>query len=89
VTHRPPDNVTSAIEMPLSVKKHLRLDADNSWIVLTEINRFTWPGPDIRMAGDRDNPLYGAIPDWLFFKVREGIGQKAKSGKLKDVKRTQ
>ncbi|WP_040427755.1 hypothetical protein, partial [Afipia birgiae] len=48
ITHTPPANPADAIEIPADVKARLRLDADRSWIVLTESNRFAWPGPDLR-----------------------------------------
>ena len=78
-----------AIEIPLKVKKRLGLDSARSWIVLTELNRFIWPGPDIRLAPGHDSPLYDAIPDWLFFDVREGIVRHRDEGRLTITKRTE
>jgi hypothetical protein len=43
------------------VKRHLGLDDEPSWIITTEVNRFVWPGPDIRVVEGSDTPLYGAI----------------------------
>jgi hypothetical protein len=60
ITHTPPTNPADAIEIPLEVKNRLRLDAERSWIVLTESNRFTWPGPDLRPV-DSDSGYYGAL----------------------------
>ncbi|WP_348627567.1 hypothetical protein [Rhizobium sp. R693] len=48
ITHTPPDNGEDAIEIPPATKRQLRLDDERSWIVLTESNRFVWPGQDIR-----------------------------------------
>ncbi|MER8589930.1 plasmid maintenance toxin (PemK-like), partial [Mesorhizobium sp. M1338] len=48
ITHTPPSNPDDAIEIPAAVKLRLRLDGERSWIVLTESNRFAWPGPDVR-----------------------------------------
>ena len=48
ITHTPPDWANDAIEIPQAVKERLRLDAERSWIVLTESNHFVWPGPDLR-----------------------------------------
>jgi hypothetical protein len=44
VTHSPPDNPATAVELPQAVKRHLGLDADRSWVVIDEVNEFTWPG---------------------------------------------
>ena len=44
VTHSPPDDPAAAVELPQAVKRHLGLDTNRSWIVLDEVNEFTWPG---------------------------------------------
>jgi hypothetical protein len=87
ITHTPPEKVQDALEIPASVKRHLGLDAERSWIVLTELNRFIWPGPDIRPVPGGDSPFYDAIPDWLFLKVRAKLAEAA--GRLKVTKRTE
>jgi hypothetical protein len=45
VTHSPPDDHAAALELPPAVKHHLGLDAERSWVVLSESNLFDWPGP--------------------------------------------
>ena len=87
VTHSTPERDADAMEMPANVKRDLRLDRGRSWIVLTEMNCFDWPGPDIRPVGGEGDPYYGAVPDWLFLKVRDAIGERARSGKLRVTKR--
>ena len=72
VTHSPPDNSTVALELPPAVKQHLGLDAERSWVVLSESNLFDWPGPDLRRVGDRDDSsvAYGLLPPRLFAELR-------------------
>jgi hypothetical protein len=89
VTHGAPQNEAEAIEVPLKVKKRLGLDRDRSWIMVDELNRFIWPGPDIRPAPGSDAPFYDPLPDWLFERVREGILSHNARGKLKLTKRTE
>jgi hypothetical protein len=89
ITHTPPERAADALEIPLNVKKQLGLDRERSWIVLTELNRFIWPGPDVRPAPDSDSPFYDALPDWLFVRVREGILKQARAGRLAVTKRTE
>src|SRR5450432_1366797 len=49
VTSQKPQSGADHVEMPPNVKRHLGLtDRDHSYIMTTEINRFTWPGPYIR-----------------------------------------
>lgn len=86
VTHSPPDKAAAAVEMPASVKRDLGLDRERSWIMIDEINSFRWPGPDVRVL-DNGTPFYGAVPDWLFLQVREGIGGWAGRGKMQVTRR--
>ena len=44
ITHAPPADPADAIEIPAMTKARLGLDEARSWIVLTESNRFAWPG---------------------------------------------
>lgn len=69
ITHSPPADPADAIEIPAEVKSRMRLDAERSWIVLTESNRFTWPGPDLRSV-DTPSGYYGALPPGLFAEVK-------------------
>jgi hypothetical protein len=67
VTHSRPDDPSAALELPLAVKHHLRLDAERSWIILDEINQFTWPGFDLRpIPPSRGRFTYGFLPPRLF-----------------------
>lgn len=71
VTHRPPDD--EAVEIPTVTKVRLGLDSERSWIVLTEINAFLWPGPDLRLLPGKGpkSAAYGHLPPRLFRVVRD------------------
>lgn len=69
ITHSTPVNPEYAIEIPAVTKKRLGLDSDRSWIVLNEVNDFTWPGFDIRTIGNTGSPYYGPLPPSLFNEV--------------------
>lgn len=45
ITHTPPLNEEDGIEIPAGTKQRLRLDAQRSWIITTELDQFIWPGP--------------------------------------------
>lgn len=61
ITHTPPRQPERAITLPQSTKLRLGLDDQTSWIVTTEVNRFVWPGPDLRsVPGGR--AAYGFLP---------------------------
>ncbi len=72
ITHRPPGDPAHGVEIPAATKRRLGLDDARSWIILSESNRFTWPGPDLRPAvsGDPMSIVYGELPRALFEKVR-------------------
>ncbi len=89
VTHAEPERSADTIEIPLNIRKQLGLDRQACWIVLTELNRFLWPGPDIRVAPGQGSPIYDAIPDWLFFEVRDAIVRHNSEGSLTITKRTE
>lgn len=71
VTHTPPSDPSLAVEIPHGTKRRLGLDDERSWIVLTEANRFVWPGPDLRptVSGDASTVAYGLLPRALFKDV--------------------
>ncbi|MGH7087833.1 MAG: hypothetical protein ACREE4_08815 [Stellaceae bacterium] len=72
VTHAPPSDPNLAVEIPSATKHRLRLDDARSWVVLSEANRFLWPGPDLRPArrGDPESVTYGLLPYALFEEIR-------------------
>jgi PemK-like, MazF-like toxin of type II toxin-antitoxin system len=91
LTTRPPRSGTAAVEMPQRVRNHLGLGDSRSWIVVDELNRFTWPGPDIRpvrAAGDH-SPFIGKIPGRLYEQVRAELAAVATAGRLKVTKRSE
>ena len=73
VTHSPPDEDTEAVAIPTAVKQRLRLDDEHSWIVVSEANVFTWPGPDLRFVPGKStaSAAYGFLPPALFKVVRD------------------
>jgi hypothetical protein len=83
VTHREPD-AGEGVEMPPPVKRHLGLDRERSWIVTTELNKFIWPGPDVRIVSD--DPFCGAIPAKLYEQMRSSILSHRRN--LRTTKRT-
>jgi len=91
VTHSPPAQPALAVEIPTPVKERLRLDADRSWVVLSEWNEFVWPGPDLRRAprGDESSVAYGMLPPGLFAIIRDRLLALATSRQARRVPRTE
>jgi hypothetical protein len=88
ITHTPPLSDEDGIEIPLPTKRRLGLDAERSWIVTTELNQFTWPGPDIRPTTSGEY-LYGYLPEKLMRLVLEQVKKRAREKLLKAVTRTE
>jgi hypothetical protein len=91
VTHRPPADLSTAVEIPAAVKARLQLDSERSWVVVTELNEFIWPGPDLRLAvrGDLASAAYGFLPPRLFRAVRDRYLALHAARRLKLVERTE
>jgi len=88
VTHSVPDNVACATEIPPPVKKMLGLDDERSWVILNEVNTFTWPGYDLQpVPGTKSRYDYGFIPPRLFEKIKEGILNLIVTGRTNVVNR--
>jgi hypothetical protein len=89
ITHRPAE-ASRAVEIPAKVKAHLGLDEDSSFIVLDELNRFVWPGPDLRPIVRRKPGVftYGILPHDVFRKVRELAAELLRNRQAAGVDRT-
>lgn len=89
VTHIPPADLRFAVEIPAPVKRRLGLDDERSWIVVSESNRFSWPGPDLRPARlESIDGYHGALPPALFAEVKRKFVALARSGEHKSVSRS-
>jgi len=83
ITHQPPDD-PRAVELPGAVKHRLGLDAARSWIVTAELNRFMWPGYDLRPVS-RDKPdvfQWGFLPVEILEAVKRAVLLHRRGGDL-------
>ena len=92
VTHTPPGAAALAVEIPYATKQRLGLDDERSWVVLTEANRFEWPGPDVRMKEPERMPesvAYGLLPRSLFREIRARFADAIEGRRALILRRTQ
>lgn len=91
ITHVEPKTKELAVEIPAVVKQRLGLDAERSWIVVDEANRFIWPGPDLRRlpGGDASTVVYGVLPPRLFEAVKTRFLAAARLRRARVVSRTE
>lgn len=91
VTHTPPADVRFAVEIPAITKRRLGLDDRRSWIVVSEGNQFTWPGPDLRPHPGQDlaSIAHGFLPPNLFREALARFLAFARAGLATQVRRTE
>jgi hypothetical protein len=88
ITHTPPAKDGEAIELPPRVKQALGLDDERSWVVLDEVNQFTWPGYDLRpVPGTKDRFAYGFIPPRLYDAIIGRILELAAARRVAEIAR--
>jgi hypothetical protein len=90
IIHTSPRSSEDAVEIPPKVKRRLKLDGDRSWVVTTEINRFIWPGYDLRPIR-RDRPedfVYGFLPIDLLEAIKTQIINHRRKRSLQIIART-
>jgi len=73
ITHSAPARPEDAVEIPTPVKARLGLDGERSWIVVSEANVFTWPGPDLHFLPGKgpETATFGFLPPGFFRVVRD------------------
>jgi len=71
ITSQAPERPEHAILVPSDVRRRLGLQEAPCWIVVTELNRFVWPGPDLRPVEAGRGFSYGLLPRSLFLAVRD------------------
>jgi hypothetical protein len=86
ITHTAPADPEAGIEIPPATKRRLGMDAERSWIITTEINRFVWPGPDIRALPSGEYS-YGYLPGKLLQLALDQVKTHARKNQLRTVNR--
>jgi hypothetical protein len=91
ITHSAPAVGVAAIEIPVTIKPAIGLDAAPAWIVLAEWNEFVWPGPDLRPLrnDDEGSVVYGYLSRGFFARVRDDFLAAARASRSKRVPRTE
>ena len=91
ITHSPPLEPEAAVELPTQTKRRLGLDDERSWAVVGEVNRFYWPGPDLRAVPGTNPPSYnyGLLPAKLFRRIRQRLIDLASARGAAVVRRTE
>jgi hypothetical protein len=84
ITHQPPDDPLDSIEIPPATCRTLGLDAGRHWLRLDELNRFAWPGYDLRAIPGRPGEyVYGMLPPGLFEQLRQGLLSRQQARRMR------
>ncbi len=90
ITHTPPSDPEDALELPPATKARLGPDGERSWVVLSEVNRFAWPGLDLRpVSVQKDTCLYGFLPEGVFAAIRREFLKLRDQKRIRVVPRTE
>ena len=88
ITHSLPYDPNVAIEIPPRIKEHLGLDGKRSWVILEEVNIFTWPGFDLRPIRRGETRIdYGLLPPRFFDRLIEKFKELRSQGKVAGASR--
>jgi hypothetical protein len=90
ITSRRPASPEDGIEIADTTRDRLGLQREPCWVLLSEVNRFVWPGPDLRPV---ERPAgrfysYGLLPRGQFIRIRDAVHQRARDRRLDVVRRT-
>jgi mRNA-degrading endonuclease toxin of MazEF toxin-antitoxin module len=90
ITHSPPEmgEEEFSIEVPAHLRSQLGLDSDASWIRVSEVNRFRWPGIHLRpLPSDPSRCHYGMVPPELFEEIKARLHEAMKKARVPLAKR--
>jgi hypothetical protein len=88
ITHSPHPDPETAIEIPPRVADHLGLDSDTSWVVLEDVNVFTWPGYDLRQIPEQSGRYdYGLLPPRFFEMIVQRFTELRQAGRIAETSR--
>ncbi|MFM9975369.1 MAG: type II toxin-antitoxin system PemK/MazF family toxin [Beijerinckiaceae bacterium] len=90
ITHSPPQDPKTAIEIPDAMKARLGLDDTRSWIVTNDLNYFVWPGSDVRPVNPRkpeQGIAYGYLSQHITQRLISEVRDRMREGQTKAVPR--
>lgn len=90
ITHSPPRQGETALEIPDKVAKHLNLDSERMWVKTQEVNKFIWEEGRIPFGVSKTPDgkwSYGMIPKALGQQIYEQAIANSRKDALDVVKR--
>ncbi len=67
----------------MAIRRELGLDNARQWVIYDELNRFIWPGYDLRpVTGRATSYEYGMLPRELYATIVRGVLARNRARKL-------
>ncbi len=75
ITHTAPFHPEESIQLAPETKRRLNLDGQTSWLMVNEVNKFTWPGEDLRRIPQSQpaSYTYGSLPETVLLEARQKL----------------
>ena len=88
---RRPERAKDGEELAAATRKRLNLQDAPCWVLVSDVNRFIWPGPDLRPVERPAGAFYrhGALPADQFRRIRDAVLQRARTHRLGVVPRSE
>lgn len=86
ITHSQPRDEDNAVLLPAETKLRLGLDSEPSWIITNEVNKFIWPGFDVRRC-DNGTYSYGCLPESIIKQCLDAVKKHSRQRSLQAVSR--
>ena len=87
VTHRQPTTTDGWVELPPRTARALGLDGERHWVIVTELNRFIWPGYDLRPIPQSGAYEYGILPKDVFTSIQTALNAQITKRRTRAMKR--
>ena len=85
ITHSEPAS-GDGMEIPTKVKRHLGLDTERSWVILSELNEIDWSDPGI-IPASKTQWAYGFLPAAFAQDLRDRVRERIRAAKLPVTRR--
>lgn len=75
MTHTAPYHPERSIKLGEDTSERLRMNCNNTWLMVDEVNKFTWPGDSLRRVFNRQPGgfCFGMLPEAVLRDAREKL----------------
>lgn len=90
ITSSPPPDAAAGVEIPAATRDRLGLQVGSCWVIVTEVNIFVWPGPDLRRPEKaNDSFVYGSLPHALMLRIKQSFAAWRARGAVRTIRRSE